>query len=78
VEGSCKHGNEGSGSIKCWEVVAASQEELSSMQLVCWCGRYKFDPGLVQSRTGSFNDSGKQGNGYRSNVSIRTRRTPPS
>jgi hypothetical protein len=39
-EGSCEHGNEPSGSVKCWEVLehllqlAASQEELSSMELV--------------------------------------------
>jgi hypothetical protein len=37
VEGSCEHGNEPPGSIKCWEVLgvaaqlAASQEGLSSM-----------------------------------------------
>jgi hypothetical protein len=36
VEGSCEHGNETSGSIKCWEVLevaqlAPSQEGLSSM-----------------------------------------------
>jgi hypothetical protein len=36
VEGSCEHGNEPLGSIKCWEVLpaaqlAASQEGLSSM-----------------------------------------------
>jgi hypothetical protein len=37
VEGSCEHGNEPSGFIKCWEVLelaaqlAASQEGLSSM-----------------------------------------------
>jgi hypothetical protein len=30
VEGSCEHGNEPSGSIKCW---AASQEGLSSIKL---------------------------------------------
>jgi hypothetical protein len=36
TEGSCEHGNEPSGSIKCWEVLewlpilAASQEGLSS------------------------------------------------
>jgi hypothetical protein len=35
VEGSCEHGNEPSGSIKCREVLelAASQEGLSSMKL---------------------------------------------
>jgi hypothetical protein len=33
VEGSCEHGNEPSGSIKCWEL-AAPQEGLSSMELV--------------------------------------------
>jgi hypothetical protein len=38
VEGSCEHGNEPSGSMKCWEtlseLVVASQEGLSSMELV--------------------------------------------
>jgi hypothetical protein len=40
VEGSCEHGNESLVSIKCWEVhdqvakLAASQEGLSSMELV--------------------------------------------
>jgi hypothetical protein len=34
MEGSCEDGNEPSGSIKCWEVLAASQEGLSSMKLV--------------------------------------------
>jgi hypothetical protein len=40
VEGSCEHGNEPSGSIKCWgnSLVAAqlvaSQEGLNSMELV--------------------------------------------
>jgi hypothetical protein len=40
VEGPCEHGNEPSGSIKCWEIpkylpkLAASQEGLSSMELV--------------------------------------------
>jgi hypothetical protein len=33
VEGSCEHGNEPSGSTKCWEL-AASQEGLSSVKLV--------------------------------------------
>jgi hypothetical protein len=37
-EGSCEHGNEPSGSIKCWEKVAAqlvaSKKGLSSMKLV--------------------------------------------
>jgi hypothetical protein len=39
VEGSCEHGNETSGSVKCWVVVlqlAASQERLSSMKLVTY------------------------------------------
>jgi hypothetical protein len=37
VEGSCEHGNEPSGSVKCWEFLewlhncAASQGALSSM-----------------------------------------------
>jgi hypothetical protein len=37
VEGSCEHGNESSGSKKCWEVLelaeqlSASQEGLGSM-----------------------------------------------
>jgi hypothetical protein len=34
VEVSCKHGNESSGFIKCWEIAAqleASQEGLSSI-----------------------------------------------
>jgi hypothetical protein len=41
VEGSREHGNEHSGSIKCWEVLdvaahmAASQEGLSSMSFNC-------------------------------------------
>jgi hypothetical protein len=35
VEGSCEHGNEPSGSIKCWEPkLAASQQGLSSVKLV--------------------------------------------
>jgi hypothetical protein len=40
VEGSCEYGSEPSGSIKCWEILeqlaqlAASQEGLSSMELV--------------------------------------------
>jgi hypothetical protein len=39
VEGSCEHGNEPSGSIKCWgnscvaAQLAASQKELGSMEL---------------------------------------------
>jgi hypothetical protein len=39
-EGSCEHGNEPSGSIKCWEILrvapqlAASQEGLSCMELI--------------------------------------------
>jgi hypothetical protein len=37
VEGSCEHGNEPSGSIKCWKFlssckIGASQEGLSSMR----------------------------------------------
>jgi hypothetical protein len=40
VEGSCEHGNDPSGSIKCWEIfeymrLAASQEGLSPMDLEC-------------------------------------------
>jgi hypothetical protein len=37
VEGSCGHGNELSGSIKCWEAaqLAACQEGLSSMSECC-------------------------------------------
>jgi hypothetical protein len=40
VEGPCEHGNEPSGSIKCWEILewlrklVASQEGLNSMELV--------------------------------------------
>jgi hypothetical protein len=40
VEASYEHGNEPSGSIKCWEIIlvaaqlAASQEGLGSMELV--------------------------------------------
>jgi hypothetical protein len=35
VQGCCEHGNEPSGSIKCWtERLAAFQEGLSSMELV--------------------------------------------
>jgi hypothetical protein len=40
VAGSCDHGNESSGSITCWEFfcvdekLLASQEELSSLELV--------------------------------------------
>jgi hypothetical protein len=40
VEGSCEHGNELLGSIKCWEILraaaqlAAFQEGLCSMELV--------------------------------------------
>jgi hypothetical protein len=40
VEGSCEHGNEPSGSIKCWEVLrvaaqlVASQEGLNTMKSV--------------------------------------------
>jgi hypothetical protein len=39
MEGSCEHGNEHSGSIKCWEIsgvsaqIAASQEGLISVKL---------------------------------------------
>jgi hypothetical protein len=39
VEGSCEHGNEHSGSIKCWE---ARQEGLSSMELVNMVGKGGF------------------------------------
>jgi hypothetical protein len=38
MEGSCKHGNEPSGSIKCWKVLAASQERFSSIELVSYLG----------------------------------------
>jgi hypothetical protein len=47
VEGSCEHGNEPSGSIKCWEILeqlnncAASLERLCSMQLVTLIMDYK-------------------------------------
>jgi hypothetical protein len=39
VEGSCEHGKEPSGSIKRWEILeserlAASQDRLSSMELI--------------------------------------------
>jgi hypothetical protein len=34
VEGFCDHGNEPSGSIKCWDI--ASQERLSCMKLKCF------------------------------------------
>jgi hypothetical protein len=34
VEGSCEDGNEPSGSLKCWEVLTASQEGLSSIELI--------------------------------------------
>jgi hypothetical protein len=40
VEGSCEHGDDPSGSMKCWEfldwlsVLLASQEGLCSMELV--------------------------------------------
>jgi hypothetical protein len=36
-KGSCEHGNETSGSIKCWEMaerLAASQERPSSVDLI--------------------------------------------
>jgi hypothetical protein len=42
VEGSCEHGNEPSGSIKCWEVLeqlATPQEGLSSIE---YCGIFVF------------------------------------
>jgi hypothetical protein len=31
MDGYCEHGNESSGSIKCWEVLEASQEGFSYM-----------------------------------------------
>jgi hypothetical protein len=47
VEGSCEHGNEPSCAIKFWKVLeqlaqlAASQEELSTMELVMILRAYK-------------------------------------
>jgi hypothetical protein len=34
VEGSCEHGDEPSRSIKCWEVLESSEEEVSSKHLI--------------------------------------------
>jgi hypothetical protein len=34
VLGSCEHGNEPAGSVKCWENLAATQEGLVSIELV--------------------------------------------
>jgi hypothetical protein len=32
VEGSCEHGNEPSGSIKCWEVLEVAAQLVASLE----------------------------------------------